>query len=130
MASHRILQLNALATAVCATGMLAARSALPSLFGLGSPILLDVIAAGLLAYAGALAFAAARRPVTRGALMFFTIADGAWVVGSAAVLALFWSELAVLARVLVIGVAVAVDIFALLQFRAAGTIRRRSPQAV
>jgi hypothetical protein len=43
-----------------ALGMLATRSSLHSLFGLDTPILLDVVAVGLLAYAGALAFAARR----------------------------------------------------------------------
>jgi hypothetical protein len=119
MTSHRILQLNAVSTAACALGMLAARGTLYSLFGLDAPILLDVLAIGLLAYAGALAFAARRR-VDRQTLMAFTIADAIWVGASAIVLVAFWGQLALVARVLVIAVALVVEVFATLQFRAAG----------
>jgi hypothetical protein len=123
MTSGRILQLNAISTAACAVGMLAARGILYPLFGLSSPLVLDVLAVGLLAYAGALVLAAVRRPISRPVLMFFTVADGAWVVGSAIVLLSFWGDLAPLARLLVIAVAVVVEVFATLQFRAAGAGR-------
>jgi hypothetical protein len=128
MNARRILQLNAAATAACAVGMLAGRGILPSLFGLDSSLLLDSIAVALLAYAGALAFAAERGQVSRATMMFFTVADAVWVVGSAVVLVAFWTELAALARVLVIAVAVVVEAFALLQFREAGAIGRRQQQ--
>jgi hypothetical protein len=126
MTSHRILELNAVSTAACAVGMFATRGILHPLFGLDAPILLDLLAVGLLAYAGALAFAAQRQPVSRQALMFFTVADAIWVVASAIVLVLFWSQLAPIARVLVIAVALVVEVFATLQFRAAGSVT--SPQ--
>jgi hypothetical protein len=128
MTSHRILQLNAASTAACGLGMLATRGTLHSLFGLDAPILLDVLAVGLLAYAGALAFTAQRPPVSRQALMFFTVADAIWVVASVIVLVLFWTQLALVARLLVIAVALVVEVFATLQFRAAGRIARISPQ--
>ena len=128
MTAHRILQLNAVATAACGLGMLATRGTLHSLFGLGAPILLDVLAVGLLTYAGALAFAAQRQPVSRQALMLFTVADAIWVVASAIVLVLFWAQLAPLARLLVISVALVVEIFATLHFRAAGQVTLSSPQ--
>lgn len=128
MTSHRILQLNAVSTAACGVGMLATRGTLYPLFGLGTPTLLDVLALGLLAYAGALALAAQRQPVSRQALLFFTVADAIWVVGSAIVLVLFWTQLALVARLLVIAVALVVEVFATLQFRAAGRITSRSPQ--
>ena len=91
-------------------------------------ILLDVLAAGLLVYAGALAFAAHRQPVTRQALLAFTVADALWVAASAIVLLVFWSQLAPVARLLVIVVALVVEVFATLQFRAAGKVGGRSPQ--
>jgi hypothetical protein len=119
MTSHRILQLNAISTAACAVGMLATRGTLHSLFGLGAPFLLDAVAIGLLAYAWALAVAARRRPVDRQILMAFTIADAVWVAASAIVLLLFWGELTPLARLLVIAAGLVVDVFAMLQFRAA-----------
>jgi hypothetical protein len=49
------------------------------------------------------------------------------VVGSAVVLVLFWTELAPLARLLVVAVALVVEVFATLQFRAAGRVMA-SPQ--
>jgi len=128
MTSHRILQLNAISTAACAVGMLAARGVLPALFGLDGPALLDLLAVGLLAYAGTLAGAANRRPVTRQALLAFTVADVLWVVASAIVLLLFWPEFAAIARFLVIVVALVVEVFATLQFLAAGKASGGRPQ--
>ena len=128
MTPHRILELNAISTAACALGILATRGTLYSLFGLDAPLLLDALAVGLLAYAGALAFSARRQPVTRQALMTFTIVDALWVAASAVVLVLFWTDLAPVARLLVIAVAVVVEIFATLQFRAAGRVASGSPQ--
>ncbi len=128
MTPHRILQLNAAATAACAVAVLAARRFLPPLFGLDTPILLDAIAVGFLAYAGVLAFAARQRPVSRQALMFFTAADAAWVAASAILLVLFWEQFAPLARFLVIAVGLAVEVLATLQFRAAGGAAGASPR--
>ena len=91
MTSHRILQLNAVSTAACGLGLLAGRGTLYVLFGLDTPTLLDVIAVGLLAYAGMLAAAALQRPVSRPVLMAFTAADVLWVAASALVLLLFWA---------------------------------------
>jgi hypothetical protein len=127
MTSQRILQLNAVSTAICALGMLATRQTLYSFFGLGTPLLLDAVAVGLLAYAGALAFTAARQPITPQALMVFTVADGLWVAASVVVLLLFWGQLAPVARWLIIAVGLAVEIFATLQFRAA---RKHHPRQV
>jgi hypothetical protein len=120
MTSHRILQLNAISTAACGLVMLATRAHLHTLFGLDAPILLDVIAVGLMVYAGALACAALRQPVSQRALLFFTVADVIWVVASALVLLFFWAQLTLVARLLVIAVALVVEVFATLQFRAAG----------
>jgi hypothetical protein len=121
MTSNRILQINATATAATGLAMLAARGFLPPLFGLGSPLLLDLVAIFFLVYAGALFFFAARPQVERPALLAFAAGDAAWVVGSAVVLLLFWSQLTPVARVLIIGVAIVVDAFAMLQYRAART---------
>jgi hypothetical protein len=123
MTSHRILQLNAVSTAACGVGMLATRENLPPLFGLNGPMLLDLVAVGLLLYAGLLAAAAYWRPVTRQALIAFTVADALWVAASVIVLLLFWADFASIARFLVIAVALVVEVFATLQFRAAGRIQ-------
>lgn len=119
MTSNRILQINATATAATGLAMLAARGFLPPLFGLASPMLLDLIAIFFLAYAAGLFYVAARPPVERGALLTFAAADTAWVVGSVLVLLMFWPQLTPIGRVLIIGVAIIVDAFAMLQFRAA-----------
>jgi hypothetical protein len=129
MTSHRILQLNSISTAACAFAMLATRGSLYTFFGLDTPLLLDALAAGLLLYAGALALAARRQPVTRQALMAFTVADALWVVASAVVLLAFWGQLAPVARVAIVAVGLVVEVFATLQFRAARQVPTRSLQA-
>jgi hypothetical protein len=126
MTSNRILQINATATAATGLAMLAARGFLPPLFGLGSPLLLDAIAFFFLAYAAVLFLFAARPQVDRPTLLAFAAADGAWVVGSAVVLLMFWPQLTPIARVLIVGVAIVVDAFAMLQYRAARTTPRVS----
>ena len=122
MTPQRILMLNATATAASAILMLAARGMLYPWFGLDEPLLLDVIAVAFLGYAVALAIAARHEPVSRQALIVFTAADATWVAGSALVLVLFWAQLTPLARLIVIAVALVVELFATLQFRAAGRV--------
>jgi hypothetical protein len=121
MTSQRILQLNAVSTAASALVMLATRSTLHTLFGLETPILLDGVAVAFLIYAGIVGIAAARQPVSRAALMAFSVADGLWVVASVIVLLAFWSQLTPVGRFLIIGVGVVVEVFATIQFRAART---------
>jgi hypothetical protein len=58
----------------------------------------------------------------------FTVADVLWVVARAFVVLLFWADLAALARFLVIAVALVVEVFATLQFRAAGGIHGTAPR--
>ena len=118
MTPRRILGLNALVTAVGALGMLATRGTLYTFFGLETSTLLDVLAVGLLGYAGLL-WLATRRTISRQTLMRFTAADVLWVVASAVVLVMFWSQFDTIARLLVIAVAVVVEIFATLQYLAA-----------
>ena len=123
MMPRQILTINASATAVTALAMLDLRSTLAPLFGLATPLLLDVTAVSFLIYAGALALAAARRPVAREALLAFAALDAAWVLFSALILVLFWTELTPIARALVLAVALIVEVFATLQYRAAGGLR-------
>src|SRR5262245_39456182 len=124
MTAHRILQLNAVSTAACAVGMLLARGTLYALFGLETPMFLDLLALGFFVYAGALTFAASRPSVGRSTLMAFTIADALWVGASAVVVLILWGELTPVARALVIATALIVEVFATLQFRAAGKADR------
>ena len=119
MTPRHVLYVNAIATALCAIGMLATRGVLYPLFGLDAPLLLDALAIGLLAYAAVVAKAARRAAIDRPTLMSFAIVDALWVAASAVALVLFWNQLAPIARVLVIAVALATDVFATLQYRAA-----------
>jgi len=129
MTANRILQYNAISTAACAVGMLAARGILPGLFGLDTPLLMDVVAVGFLVYAAALAAVARRETVGRTALMVFAASDAAWVLVSALALLLFWQQMAPAGRLLVVVVGLVVEVFAALQVRAAGGFRRYSLSA-
>ena len=127
MNANRILQLNATATAATALAMLATRQVLYPFFGLATPLLLDVVAIGFLSYAAVLALAARRAHVERNTLLAFTAADALWVAASAVALVLFWGDLTVIGRALVIAVAVVVELFATLQFLAAGRVTTAAP---
>lgn len=124
MHPRTVLQLNGFSTAVCAIVMLAARRVLHPLFGLETPLLLDTLAIAFLAYAAALLTAARQQPITRGVLLFFTVSDVVFVVACAIALLVFWSELETVARLLVIAVALVVELFATLQYRAAGGLQK------
>ena len=129
MTPRRILLVNAIATSASAIAMLAARSLLAPLFGLSTPLLLDIVAIGFLIYAGVVALAARREPVSPQALVAFAIADGLWVGMSALILLFAWTELTPIARALVTIVALVTEAFAVLQYRAAGTGRRAPKMA-
>jgi hypothetical protein len=124
MTAQRILQFNAGTTLACAMAMIAARNVLYPWFGLDSPMAIDAVAIAFIAYAGAMFSASRRRPVERQALMPFAIADWTWVAASGLVLLLYWNQVAPAGRLLLIVVALAVDVFATVQFRVA-----RSPLA-
>jgi hypothetical protein len=111
---------------VTAVAMLVWRSTLAPLFGLATPLLVDITAVSFLIYAGVLTIAAARRPVAREALLAFAAIDAAWVAFSAVVLIVFWPQLTPIARVLVLAVALIVEVFATLQLRAAGGWRAQT----
>ena len=98
MTPNRILTLNAFSTAGCALAMLLGRGFLYSLFGLSSPMLLDVLAVGLLAYAAALWIVSRQDSISPRSLLAFALVDDAWVVGSAIALELFWGDMAPVAR--------------------------------
>lgn len=123
MTTNRILQLNAVITAVSAVAMLAARPYLYPLFGLPSPLWLDVAAVVFIVYAIALVFAARQTVVPRAALWAFTIGDGTCCAVSLLLLVALWPDLAPMARALIAVTAVVVDGFAMAQYRAARSAR-------
>ena len=108
--------------------MLAARSILAPLFGLSTPLLLDIVAVGFLVYAAVVALAARQEPINRQTLVAFAIADGLWVATSALLLLFAWAEVTPFARALVTIVAPVTEAFAVLQYRGAGTVRGRAPK--
>jgi hypothetical protein len=89
MTPNRILNLNALSTAGCAVAMLLMRGLLYPLFGLSSPLLVDVLAVGLFADALVLWLVSRQESISRRSLLLFTLVDDAWVLASAIVLKLF-----------------------------------------
>jgi hypothetical protein len=125
LTAHRAVLIDAAATAAAAALMFAVRPLLYPYFGLTSPMLLDVTAAAFIAYAAIIALAALRPVIPRGALMTIVGANVAYVAASLAVLVVFWSQLHPVGRGLIVAVALAVELFATLQFVAA----RRAPSA-
>jgi hypothetical protein len=119
MTAKRILRLNAVITAVSAAAMLLARPYLYPLFGLSSPLWLDLATAVFIVYAVALVAAASRTIVPRAALWAFTIGDGACFALSVLLLVVFWSDFTPVARALIGLTALVVDGFAMAQYRAA-----------
>lgn len=123
MTPRQTLLLDAAASALCALAVLVFGAQLAPLFGLDSARALDVTALATLGYA-ALAVRASRATVVRGrTLMTFAIANAVWVVASAVLLAVCWATFAPLARTLVFVVALVVEVFATLQYRAAASVR-------
>jgi hypothetical protein len=117
-ARHAIL-VDAAATTATAVLLLAARSLLYPYLGLASPLLLDAVALAFLVYAAIIARAAMRPVISRATLLTIAGANAAYVVASVAVLAMFWSELLPVGRGVIAAVAVAVEVFAMLQLAAA-----------
>ena len=127
LTAHRAVLIDSAATITTAGLMLATRSVLFPFFGLSSPWLLDLTAAGFIVYAAVIGLAAARPAISRTTLMTVAGANVAYVVGSLAVLVTFWSELHPIGRGLIVAVALAVEVFATLQFTAARRTSRVEP---
>jgi hypothetical protein len=66
----------------------AASSAKPAMFGLELPILFELLGVGVIAFGGLCAWVAKQPTLARGLAQFIFVADIAWVLGSALVLAL------------------------------------------
>ena len=121
MNAQRILQLNAFTTAISAAAMIIARPFLYPLFGLSSPLWLDVATIVFIAYSAALLVVATRPVVRRLELFAFTIGDSLCFAAGLVVLIAFWPNLTPIARLLIAMTTVVVDGFAVLQYRAART---------
>ena len=117
-ARHAML-IDAAATTATAVLMLVGRGFLYPYFGLDSPELLDIAATAFIVYAGIIGLAAARPDISRTTLVTIAGANVAYVVASMILLVMFWSVLEMAGRALIVGVALAVEAFAFLQFTAA-----------
>ena len=111
--------IDAAATTTTALLMFAARGVLYPYFALTSPLLLDITAAAFIVYAAIIALVARQPVVSRTALFTIAGANIAYVAASLLMLVTLWSELHVVGRVLIAGVALAVEVFALLQLMTA-----------
>jgi hypothetical protein len=122
MTPARILQFDALASAGCALALIVAGAWLAPHFGLASPALLQSVGVALLGYVALLVWTSRRPAIERSQLLAFAAADVLWVVGSAALLVLFWGEMTVLARTLIVAVALVVEAIGVLKYVAAGRV--------
>ena len=125
LTAHRAILIDAAATTATAVLLLTARNLLYPYFGLTSPRLLDVAAVAFIAYAAIIALAARQPVVSRATLMTIVAANVGYVLASIAALLVFWPQLHVVGRVLIVAVALAVEAFAALQYVAA----RKAPRA-
>ena len=119
LTARRAVLIDAAATTATAVLMFAARGMLFPYFGLSSPLLLDLTAAAFIVYAAVIGLVAARPAISRGALVTVAGANVTFVVACTIVLVAFWSELHPVGRGLIVGVAFAVEGFAMLQFTTA-----------
>jgi len=87
---RRTLQANGIFSSVSGIALIAGAVPITSFLGLSSPLILLVIGALLLLYAASLFVAAARRAIDRQTGFLYATIDGAWVLGSVALLLTSW----------------------------------------
>ncbi len=119
LTAQRTVVIDATATAATGVLMLAARNILYPFFGLGSPMLLDIVAITFIAYAALIGVIASRSMISPAVLMTIVTANVAYVVASVTVLIAYWGQFEVVGRALIIAVTLVVEAFAALQWSAA-----------
>jgi hypothetical protein len=80
---RRSLQLDGIASALCGALLLLAAGPVSALAGLPGPGIARAVGAGLLVYAAALLWNAARATVSRGEALLAVVLNAGWVAGSA-----------------------------------------------
>jgi hypothetical protein len=80
---RRSLQLDGIASALCGALLLLAAGPVSALAGLPGPGIARAVGAGLLVYAAALLWNAARATVNRGEAFLAVVLNAGWVAGSA-----------------------------------------------
>jgi hypothetical protein len=110
---QRSLQLDGIASALCGALLLLAAGPVSALAGLRGPAFARAVGAGLLVYAAALLWNAARTTVSRGEVQLAVVLNAGWVAGSAVLIA--DGPLTLVGNLAVGAVAVAVLLFAVLE---------------
>lgn len=110
---RRSLQLDGTASALCGALLLVAAGPVSTLAGLPGPGLARAVGAGLLVYAAALLWNAARATVSRGEVQLAVVLNAGWVAGSAVLIV--DGPLTLVGNLAVGAVAVAVLLFAVLE---------------
>jgi len=110
---RRSLQLDGIASALCGALLLVAAGPVSTLAGLPGPGLARAVGAGLLVYAAALLWNAARATVSRGEVQLAVVLNAGWVAGSAVLIV--DGPLTLVGNLAVGAVAVAVLLFAVLE---------------
>jgi hypothetical protein len=110
---RRSLQLDGVASGLCGALLVVGAGPLADIMGLPGPGLARVVGAGLLVFAAALLWNAARATVSRAEALVTVVLNVGWVVGSAIVIV--DGPLTVVGNLAVAAVAAAVLVFAILE---------------
>jgi hypothetical protein len=110
---RRSLQLDGIASGLCGALLLLAAGPIAALIGLPGPGLARAAGAGLLVFAAALLWNAARATVSRGEALGTVVLNVAWVLGSAIVIV--DGPLTLVGNLAVAAVAAAVVLFTVLE---------------
>jgi hypothetical protein len=110
---RRSLRLDGIASGLCGALLLLAAGPISTLIGLPGPGLARAVGAGLLVFAAALLWNAARATVSRGEAIGAVVLNIAWVLGSAVVIV--DGPLTLVGNLAVAAVAAAVVLFTILE---------------
>jgi hypothetical protein len=110
---RRSLQLDGIASALCGALLLLAAHPISPLLGVRGPGTARAVGAGLLVFAAALLWNAARTTVSRGEALVAVVLNAGWVAGSAVLIV--DGPLTLVGSLAVAAVAIAVLLFAVLE---------------
>jgi hypothetical protein len=110
---RRSLQLDGIASGLCGVLLLAAAEPISALMGLAGPGIARAVGGGLVIYAAALLYNAARATVSRVEAVAAVVLNAAWVLGSA--LVVLAGPLTLVGNLAVAAVAAAVLLFTMLE---------------
>lgn len=111
------LRANAIFSVICAAVLITNSDAIASLIGLGSKAFYLTLGVGLALFATRLFYLAGAKSISAINALVASISDGIWVLGSLLVIAVYHGELSDKGLVIILGVAVCVAAFGILQAR-------------